>query len=214
MLAFLLAQATALSFLQLRTMSPADAGDAVLRDEPHGRIVAFEAPTGGLNLPGVVDGEFVEQPAPRGPGCVRRRWTVTFHTTPGADIGTATPQDKRSAWEIAPSADGACPSGRYAHLNPGVSVNQGWEALARLKAVTAEAGPGTFQCSDATSSGLCKDSPAIRAALRGLTPWAITQEAGATIIWLGVPGQVVTEVRWQAADPDQLRVTRKVPAPF
>jgi hypothetical protein len=83
MFVFLLAQAAALSFSQLRELPPAAAGDAVLRDQQHGHIETFEAPTGGLNAPGVVDGQFVERPTVSGSGCVRQRWTVKFQAAPG-----------------------------------------------------------------------------------------------------------------------------------
>lgn len=216
MLTFLLAQAAALSLLQVRELSPAAAGDAILRDQPHGPIESFESPTGGggPTPSGTIQGQFVERPVMSGAGCARRRWTVTFRAAPGADIDTATAQDRYSGWEIAPASDGACPSGRYVHLNPGVSMDQGWQALARLKAVRAETGREAFQCSDSTSSGLCGDSKSIRAGLRELTPWAINLEAGDLALWLGEPGKVVTDVRFSSADPAKVVVTRKVPAPF
>lgn len=214
MFVFLLAQAAALSFSQLRELPPAAAGDAVLRDQQHGHIETFEAPTGGLNAPGVVDGQFVERPTVSGSGCVRRRWTVTFHAAPGAAIDTATAAGMYSTWEIAASPHGVCPSGRYVHLNPGVSVDQGWKALAHLEAVSVTGSRIEFQCSDRTSSGLCDSGTAIRSGLRRLAPWAITLEAGEVVMWLGVPGDVVTEVRFPSTDATRVTVTRKVPAPF
>lgn len=214
-LVFLLAQASkALSLLQVQELPPPAAGDAVLRHQQHGPIETFEVPTGGMNAPGVVEGQLVELPSASGSGCARKRWTVKFRAAPGADIRTATVDGTYSTQEIAPAPNGTCQSGRYVYLNPGISVGQGWEALARLKDVTTGAVRTQFQCSDSTSSGLCNDSKAIRVTLNMLTPWVITRDAGDVVIWLGVPGSIVTEVRFKTVEPSQVVVTRKVPTPF
>ncbi|MBB3911658.1 hypothetical protein [Sphingomonas desiccabilis] len=215
-LAFLLGQAPpTLTLLQVRELSPAAAGDAILGDEQHGPIERFEAPTGGMNVPGLIEGQLVERPVPSALGCVRRRWTVKFRAAPGADISTAKVQSGTySTREISPSSDGICPAGDYVRLSPGVSVEQGWDALAKLKEIRTGVSATRFECSDTTSSGLCDDSKAIRVALRTLTPWAITRDDDDVLIWLGVRGGIVTEVRFNSAQPSRVLVTRKVPAPF
>ncbi|MEG3177189.1 hypothetical protein U1872_13180 [Sphingomonas sp. RB3P16] len=214
-LALVLAQpATSLTLGELRKLSPAAAGDAVLRDQPHGAIATFEAPTGGMNAPDTTEGQLLERPTASGSGCVRRRWTVQFRAPRGADISTAMVGGVYSTQEIAAISRGVCPAGRYVHLNPGVTLGQGWEALARLKDGVSGARQTQFQCADATASGLCGSSKAIRSALSRLTPWTITHDAGDVVLWLGEPGKIVTEVRFKAADPSHFTVTRSVPAPF
>ncbi|WP_267396733.1 MULTISPECIES: hypothetical protein [unclassified Sphingomonas] len=214
-LAFLLAQATdTVSLAQIRAMPPVVAGDVILRDQQHGPIEAFESPTGGMNAPGMIDGQLVERPTATGPGCVRTRWTVKFQAAPGADISAATVIGTYPTREISWILGNVCPSGEYVHLNPGISVDQGWEALTGFRQVSAVASRTKYKCADTTSSGLCKGNKAISAALRTLAPWAITQDADEVRIWLGVPGDVVTEVRFDLKHLSQVVVTRKVPAPF
>lgn len=215
-LAFLLlAQVPAtLSLAQVREMSPMAAGATVLRDQQHGPIETFETPTGGMLPPGMIQGQLVERPTASGMGCTRKRWTVTFRAAPEADIGTATVDGTYSTQEIALSLKGVCPTGRYVHLNPGVSEDQGWEALARLRDINTGASRTSFRCSDETSSGLCKGRKAVRLALRTLTPWAVSRETRDVSIWLGVPGGMFTEARFNSVRSSQVIVTRRVPAPF
>ena len=214
-LALMLAQAaTNLSLSQAKELSPAAAGDAILHDKQHGPIEAFDTTTAGLLPAGVVMGHLVERPTTAGSACVRRVWTVQFRAALGADIGTAIAESTYSTQEIALSSNGICPSGRYVHLNPDVDVDQGREALAMLKEVSARKSRVGIRCSDETSSGLCSDNDAIRAALRGLKPWAITDSDQDILIWLGVRGDVVTELRFASDQRSQVVVTRRVPPPF
>lgn len=215
-LAFLLGQAVpTLTLSQVRNLSPAAAGDAVLGNEQHGPIETFETPIGGMSAPGFIEGQLVERSTLNGSGCIRRRWTVKFRTASGADINIATVESGAySIWEISPSSDGICPKGDYVSLNSRVSVERRWEALAKLKKIRTGASPIRFECFDTTSSGLCNGSKAICVALRMLTPWAITRNGGDMLIWLGIRGGTVTEVRFNSAQPSRVFVTRNVPAPF
>lgn len=214
-LAFLLGQAvSSITLAQVEKLSPTAAGDAVLRDRKHGPIETFEVPTGGKGAPGVVDGQLVERPVLQGRGCVRTRWNVRFRAVPGADIGTAKVEGIDGAQEIASARGNECATTGYAHLNPGVSVEQGWEALAQLAAFIVGVGDAKLRCSDTTSSGLCRDGNTVKSGLRALSPWAITRKAEDTVLWMGVPGGIVTEVRFSAASPLRVDVERKVPAPF
>lgn len=214
-LGLLLAQAVAnLSLSQVQELSPEAAGDAVLRDRQHGPIETFETPTGGMLPPGMVEGQLIERPTTAGSACVRRVWTVQFRAEPGADIATAKAESMYSSQEITLSAKGICPSGRYVHLNPGVDVDQGREALSKLYEVSARTSRTVFRCSDETSSGLCNGNKAIGAAIRGMRPWAITSSAGDILVWLGNAGNVVTEVRFKSGHLSQVFVKRSIPAPF
>lgn len=214
-LGLLLAQAVAtLSLSQLQELSPEAAGDAVLSGRQHGPIETFETPTGGMMPPGMIEGQFVERPTTAGSACVRRVWTVQFRAEPGADIATAKAESIYSTQEITLSAKGICPSGRYVHLNPGVDVDQGREALTNLHEISARTSRTVFLCSDETSSALCNGNKAIGAAIRVMKPWAITSSAGDILIWLGEAGNVVTEVRFKSGQPSQVFVKRSIPAPF
>lgn len=214
-LAFLLGQAApTLTFAQVRALPPAVAGDAILPDQQHGPIETFEAPHGGVNAPGVIEGQLVERPVANGPGCARKRWTVRFRAVPGADIRTATVDSMYSTQEIAPASNAICASQGYVRLNPDVSLEGGWKVLASLKEFIDGRGHAQVRCSDTTSSKLCTDSNAIRSSLRTLSPWAITRDANDTLVWMGVPGGIVTEVRFNAARPPYITIRRDVPAPF
>jgi hypothetical protein len=214
-LSLLLAQAVAnLSLSQVQELSPEAAGDAILSGQQHGPIETFETPTGGMPLPGMIDGKLVERPTIVGLACVRRVWTVKFRAKPGADIATAQSERTYSSQEVMLPTKGICPSGRYVHLNPGVDVDQGREALTKLYDVSALTSRTVFRCSDETSSGLCKGNKAVGAAIRGMKPWAITSRDGDILIWLGEAGNTVTEVRFKSGQLSQVFVQRRIPAPF
>jgi hypothetical protein len=211
----LLAQAVAnLSLSQVQLLSPEAAGDAVLRGQQHGPIELFEAPTGGMLPPGMIEGHFVERPTIAGSACVRRVWTVTFRAEPSADIATAKAESTYSGQEITLSAKGICPSGRYTHLDPGIDADQGRKALEKLHEVTAAKYRTVFRCSDKTSSDLCSSDKFIRTALRSMKPWAITSRDGDILIWLGEKGSAVTEVRFKPGHKSDVFVKRSIPAPF
>lgn len=214
-LGLLLAQTVAtISLSQVQALLPEAAGDAVLTGRQHGPIETFETPTGGMLPPGMIEGQLVERPIIAGSACVRRVWTVRFRAEPGADIATAKAETIYSTQEITLPAKGICPSGRYVHLNSGVDVDQGREALTKLYEISGRTSRTAFQCSDETSSGLCNGNKSIGAAIRGMKPWAITSSAGDILIWLGEAGNAVTEVRFRSSQPSQVFVKRSIPAPF
>lgn len=201
------------TYAEVRRLPPAVAGDRVLSGRQHGRIMSVEAPTGGMNAPGTVEAQLVEQPAAHGPRCVRTRWTVSFRASPDKDIGSATPDTIYSTTEIAVSGMHPCPDKGYVHLNPGLDQEQGFAALAVLQRVRSSAPGVRLTCSDQTSSGLCADDRTTRRALATIAPFTISRDAGDVLIWLG-NGWVVTELRFDPAAPDRIAVERRFPAPF
>jgi hypothetical protein len=210
----LASSSAALSLAEVRQMTPAAAGDTILRDRQHGPIETFEAPTGGMNAPGSIEGQLVERPVSSGPGCVRRRWTVQFRAAPGADITNATVIGTYSSQEISPRLTETCPTGRYVYLNPGVSVDEGWAALAKLKDSLMQESRVRSRCRDTTSSHLCRGSRAVRAELRMLPPNVVTRVDGDIAVWIGTSNSVATEIRFPSGRPSQIVVTRRLPAPF
>ena len=206
--------APAPTFAEFKRLAPSIAGDLVLQGQTHGRIDSIIAPVGGLTAPGVVEAELVEQPVATEQGCVRKRWTVSFSAPPNADIDTATLDHSHSATEIGMPGTHGCRTASYAHLNPGIDRALGFRSLTALERIRLGARNLRFQCSDETSSGLCRDDRSILRVLNTLTPWAISRDANDVLIWLGTPGGIVTEVRFDLAEPSRVRVTRHIPAPF
>jgi len=86
--------------------------------------------------------------------------------------------------------------------------------LAHLDAIRSPRSKISFTCTDSTQSRLCGSDRSIRRDLAALSPWAVTQQGDAWAIWLGVPGQVVTEVRYTPSSPNRVIVDRRIPAPF
>ena len=214
--AMLLMQASAPStFSDIVRLPPNVAGDLVLHGQPHGRIEAVEAPTGGMNAPGMTDGQLVEQPVASGPGCIRRRWTMRFRARPDADPSTGTLESVASATEIALKRLGGCPAGQYVHLNPGVDTEQGFDALLELERIRLGTRRVPITCTDRTSSDLCANDASTRLALGMVTPWAVSREFGDVLVWLGTPGRgSLTEARFNLPVADYLIVRRSIPAPF
>jgi hypothetical protein len=194
---------------------PEAAGEAILQGRDHGRIEKVApAPRRGMDPPGLVQIELLEQPLATSRGCVRTRWTASFHQPSGAAESAATFADAYATTEVAlPSASG-CSNSRFVHVNPGLSSEEALDALAFLDELRAPASTVALSCADRTGSGLCGTPHRIRQELARLSPWVVTRAAGNIELWLGEPGQIVTAIRYSAAHRDRIEVERSVPAPF
>lgn len=195
-------------------LTPAAAGERVLAGRAHAPIVAVvEPPQRGPAPPGEIALQLVEAAAAQDGGCTRQRWSARFGH--GADTGreAARLAGVHTSTEIALSRGGACPDAPYVRLNPGAAPDAGFAALGQLERIRFRQARVRLTCTDSTVSGLCEVGGTVRE-LAALTPWAISCAGAEMVIWLGTPGQTVTEVRLNAAMPDRAVVSRRVPAPF
>ena len=202
------------AFSELKPLPPDMAGDLVLQGQQHGRIESVEVFKGGMRPSGEIEAQLVEQPTASGPQCVRTRWTATFLASSDTNLDTGRLDHVHGKTEIALAEKGRCPAIGYAQLIGSVDQAQGFGALSVLQRVRSEAHGFRLLCSDRTSSGLCSSDLGTRRALTAVVPWAISREADDVLIWLGTPGQAVTEVRFNPAAPGRIKVKRSVPAPF
>lgn len=106
-----------------------------------------------------------------------------------------------------------CPTGQYVHLNPGVDPKLVFGPLMQLEQVRLRQRKVRFSCSDSTPSHLCADDRTIHRELAAISPWALSREGGSMIFWLGTPGEVLTEVRFDTAAPERVTVSRRIPPP-
>lgn len=198
----------------VRQLLPADAGTLVLQGQDHRRIEAVVIPPlRGLQPPGTSDLELVEHAALENRGCVRKRWTAVFVHGPEMAEDAATLSGVTGRNEVAMALSGTCPDGRYVHLGPGVAPAPALDALAQLGRIRSGRGKVRFSCSDDTSSRLCGSARTTQRQLAGLSPWAISFQGKTAVFWLGTPGQIVTEVRFDTDAPDRVSVDRRIPAP-
>lgn len=214
LLALLLQTEAALSFGDARRLPPAVAGKRLLKGVEHGPIEAFVAPVGGMNAPGVIDADLVERPAATAQGCTRIRWTVRFRAAPNDALDHAIPDDRYHITEIARSKASGCRTADYVHLNPGVAPSQGFAVLEQLDRLRSGQAKVTIECADQTHSGLCDREATIPAELARLKPWNISADPKGLLIWLGTPGQTVTEVRFDSRKPRHVSISRAILAPF
>ncbi|WP_312487572.1 hypothetical protein [Sphingomonas sp.] len=194
----------ALSFGEARQLPSAVAGERLLKGVDHARIEAFLAPAGGMNAPGVVDANLVEQPSATAQGCTRRRWTVRFRASPNDALDRAMPEDRYATTEIARAKPSRCTSTNYVHLNPGVGTSQGFAVLDQLDRLRFDKAKFTVRCLDQTRSDLCNSEAKISYELARLEPWNISANSGGFLIWLGTPGGTVTEVRFKGQEPNHV----------
>jgi hypothetical protein len=195
--------------------APEAAGDLVLAGHDHGPIARIVIPVNqGMNPPGLIERQLVETPVAGAEGCSRKRWNVTFFHGPAVTRDEAPFQNAYATTEVALSGAAGCPNDGYTRLNTDVQPAQGFAALRYLDDLRLRGAKARFTCSDKTSSHLCAGPAKIRQALAMLTPWAVTLEDGDTLLWLGEPGQVVTEVRYRLDRPGRVAVRREIPAPF
>jgi hypothetical protein len=204
----------ALSFGEARRLPPPVAGERLLKGVDHGRIEAFVAPAGGINAPGVIDANLVERPSATVQGCTRRRWTVRFRADPNDALDRAMPKDHYQTTEIARAKPSRCPTADYVHLNPGVETSQGFAVLEQLDRLRFGKAKFVIQCTDQTNSELCNRGAKIPYELAHLKPWNISASPNGFVLWLGTPGRTVTEVRFDAREPNHVSISRNIPAPF
>lgn len=211
----LLQAAPAPTFSEAILLSPRQAGELLLKGQDHGQVEEARLPPDSQAAPpGTAELQLLEKPSLQDIGCTRRRWTVKFRHPPEANRDSATVSDSYSSTEVALAISGACPEGRYMHLNPGLEAAPALAALARLQRIRSGETPASFSCTDSTSSNFCADNAAIRQALDRLTPWAASLAGERFRFWLGTPGQVVTEILLGPEASDPIVVDRRFPAPF
>lgn len=199
---------------RVTALPPAEAGALALAGRAHGPIVEVtRQDAASLLPPGVVEVAMVEAPVATRGGCSRRRWATTFRFRSPAKAGSAVLASAVPRLEVAVDRNGVCPSAGYAHVNPGVSEEDAFAALHRLADVLMPASRTRLTCVDRTGSSLCGRPKEVRRRLAALSPWAVTRRGDAMILWLGIPGQVVTEVSYNPAEPRHVRITREVPPP-
>jgi hypothetical protein len=190
------------------------AGDLVLQGKPHGTVVAIEEESGTMAPPFSKTLFLIEEAKYSGSKCQRKRWSATFHGSPNSESTDKTLVRTHSTTEIALVSSEQCPSDGYVHLNPTIDAEQGFEALLTLEEIRSEDGGFRFECADRTSSGLCASPENIRDELNKISPWLVSRKHGGLELVLGTPGQIVTAVRIDPAEPRLVQVERRIPAPF
>jgi len=198
----------------VESLPPGEAGGLVLAGKDHGPIAAIVVPRLNDLPPGFAERQLVERPVAEKGACVRKRWTVTFARKAGETESRVESSDIWAGIEIALPGLAGCPDDDYLRLDPGLKPIQALPALKHLDALRRGDAQASFTCSDQTTSDLCADPKALRQKLAALSPWALTRQNGQMVFWLGVPGEVVTELRYSTDRLDQVTVSRKIPAPF
>lgn len=109
---------------------------------------------------------------------------------------------------------GNCVGVRFAEIGGTLSADQALAALIVLQEAAKTGRQLKAVCQDTTKSGLCRSDAGLQQELGRLLPWVVTNQKGATEIWLGVPGQTITVVTINADNRAITKVSRYVPAPF
>ena len=192
-------------------MNPADAGKLLLGERQHLPVVEVSPPN-PIYVPGMVKLNLFEQPAPEGSGCLRHRWTASFHFQPGADPASGKLTDVYDGTEVALRASSECPKDGYVYLNPTVSLDDGFAVLRWFATVRAAESKTRLTCEDTTRSNFCANEQSVRRELAIYTPSTVSVDQGELIIWFR--GMAGTEVRYTPGAPNTLRVRRYIPPPF
>lgn len=210
--ALALLQAVSPTLAQIDGLSPQDAGRLVV-PQASAPIVAIETPSiNGLPLERS-EYELIEAPQRASGGCVRGRWRAKF-------VGTGAEKDRvldglYQGQEVAlASSSGACPDTSYTRLNGGLDPAAAITVLKQVDVISTGKWRGKITCSSTYDPALCASEAATLAGLRAVKPWAVMQSDGEAKIWLGTPGEVVTEVRFRPDRMDEVAVARSVPPPF
>ncbi|WP_152982523.1 hypothetical protein [Stenotrophomonas humi] len=182
-----------------------------LADKDHGPIENLERP-GSVrsHLPGVETFDLLEAPRREGAGCVRQRWHVSV---PDGRRAGLQPVRVHSSGEVALS-QGACPLVGYAGINPGMSSIQAIAVLERLREPIVLSTRVRLACAQEFGDQQCNRDHSLAEVVGDLRPWQVGRQGQEVYVWLGTPGQLVTEIRYNAQGPQSLQVSRRIPAPF
>lgn len=194
-------------------LAPPAVGEVILSGRDHG-IIESVTPDRGLDPPGVVRLILTERPSRTSDACLRRQWRTTFQHKLGAAENTAVLTDAFATNEVSLPTVPDCSNGEFAHVNPGLSIEEALSALRHLAKVRSGKANVRFACSDSTGSKLCRTPKITRQELARLPAWAVTKKNGNIEFWLGKGGQAVTAVSYSETSPDQVSVERRIPAPF
>jgi hypothetical protein len=198
---------------EIERLPPAAAGELALVGQEHGPIVAVVRRDGsGMDPPGMVTIELVERAVAGEGGCSRTRWEIVFGVGPDEHVSRRS--GPRAGTEVALFRAGACPDDPYVPVGSNVEAPAALDILRHLDEIRSPRRRINFLCSDTTHSHLCFNARTIRREVARLSPWQILRDGDVTILWLGIRGQVVTELRYPAASPDRVTVKREIPPPF
>jgi hypothetical protein len=202
---------------QVMALPPSQAGDLLLRDKPHNRIVSFGmARGGGMNAPGFEEYDLVESPQRIPDGCVRRRWTVIFAKLPNSTTSDPVLFDK--AWhsdEIALPTTPSCEHASYVGVNTNLDWHEALKIMGIFRRITTGEIPAKFTCKNALTDDVCATPEKTLTHLKTTPVWEVSPSSDGPELWLGHPGEApVTVVKFSVDKPDQVSVTRKLPAPF
>lgn len=198
----------------LEGLPPAEIGDIVLADHSHTPIVVVQpAPPQSLMPPGVIERLLYEQEQPEFGGCVRTKWLAQFNYGSGQGPHDAALTKVTRKLEVALPLAGNCPKGPYAGLGNGFAPENGILALKQLQQLISPTSKARIVCKDETKSGLCHSKAATRNTLRKVDVWWIFPNMGETMFYAGVPGQVVTVIKFKSSSPKTVNVHRQVPPP-
>lgn len=200
---------------EVLSLPPQPAGERILASEAHGEIVEVEVlPPRGMSPPGVVEVDMRESTNTLHAGCQRQSWRVTFRHGQGQPRDTAQPLSKYARQHVALKNGGSCVGVRFAETGGTLSADQALAALIVLQEAAKTGRQLKAVCQDTTTSGLCRSDAGLQQELGRLSPWVVTNQKGATEIWLGVPGQTITVVTIDMENRGITKVSRDVPAPF
>lgn len=199
----------------IERLSPRAAGDLILKGQEHRPIVGIETPPNiGPGPIGIVERDLVERPMVRSGGCLRTRWKVKFEHEGGTSAKSAKLSATYARTEVGLPLTSGCDNASFVSISPEISPEEALAALRYLNDIRSGKAAIQFFCFDEVSSGLCNGDDATRGGLASVAPWQVLRRDGSTLIWLGEPGQIATEVRYPVASPGHIMVNRRIPPPF
>ncbi|MFD1035156.1 hypothetical protein ACFQ15_10880 [Sphingomonas hankookensis] len=190
----------------------------VLKDKPHGPIVAVEnAEPWHPAIGGQAARDYIERPVALPRGCQRRRWRAQFmparyQTSVDPSVASdaailLTVEEKR---EVIVTNAATCPAKGYVDMDSRVDAAAAIGALIRFDNVLNQQVKVEFACDDQTRTGFCKDGAAIRRELKLLRPREIRGGGSAvTLMFLGKRN--LTLVSLDTARPESVQVRNIIP---
>ena len=182
-----------------------------LAGERHGPIQRMERPGSSPSyFPGVDTFDLIEVPGHEAAGCTRRRWHVSVPREGTAFQRTVAVSSSIEVTMEQPDCSGA----DYARINPGLAPAEAIAVLQRLHQLDFLGMRLVLACGEGVKDRQCNRGHSLAEVIAGLRPWLVGRKEQEFYIWLGQPGQLVTEVRFAAGNPSSTQASRRIPAPF
>jgi len=204
----------AISLEQFEQLSHQEVGEQVLAERAHGPVLRVEPDRHPIDPPGTAYFRIFEEEQTVAGGCRRSVWHARFGRNSEAPDQALVLKSLTATTQVALAAGETCADSPYAHVNPGLGVDEALAHLRLFRSIAEGSRDVRFDCRTMAGPDICASPVTIRAALSSGDVGIITRAGTLVQMTLGVGSGLVTMVRFKPDDPTIAFVEQTIPPPF